>query len=431
MIMSYEETLEFLLERLPMFQRIGPAAFKKDLTNTLKLLDYLDNPHLQFKTLHIAGTNGKGSVSHILASLLRKQGYSVGIYTSPHYLDIRERIKVNGLLMEKEFMIDFVDKMKPLIDEIQPSYFELLVAMSFDYFRYSRIDWGVIEVGLGGRLDSTNVITPELSVITNISFDHQNLLGDTLEKIAFEKAGIIKSGIPAVIGERQAETQVVFQEKASLLDSPISFATDKYNAVMVNRTGISMEVSVQDHSSKELLRYTTDLTGMYQLKNLNTAYAAMKLLEEANHIQNGDTLFAEAVANLRTEWGFMGRMQILNTRPLAIADSAHNEAGLAHLLEEIKVYHAPQVHFVMGTVNDKDPIKVLSNMPKDGRYYFCKPNIPRGMEATKLFEKGQSVGLFGQSFSSVREAYQAAIDSAEQDDIIVICGSIFVVAELI
>lgn len=431
MVMSYEETLEFLLERLPMFQRIGPAAFKKDLTNTLRLLESLGNPQLHFKTLHIAGTNGKGSVSHILASLMRKQGYSVGIYTSPHYLDIRERIKVNGQLMDRDFMVSFVDKMKPIIEEVQPSYFELLVAMAFDYFRWTQVDWGVIEVGLGGRLDSTNVITPELSVITNISFDHQNMLGDTLDKIAFEKAGIIKKGIPVVIGERQLETQEVFHEKAGLMNSSISFATDKFSSEILSRTGTSMEVSVKDESSTELLRYTTDLTGMYQLKNLNTAYAAMKLLEKEGHIQNGDVLFSEAVAHLRTEWGFMGRMQILNTQPLAIADSAHNEAGLAYLLEEIKVYNASKVHFVMGTVNDKDPTKVLSNMPKDAYYYFCKPNIPRGLESSLLLEKAQSVGLNGQSYSSVREAYTVALAAAGKEDIIVVCGSIFVVAELI
>lgn len=431
MVMSYEETLEFLLDRLPMFQRIGPAAFKKDLTNTLRLLESLGNPHQHFKTIHIAGTNGKGSVSHILASLLRKQGYSVGIYTSPHYLDIRERIKVNGQMMNKEFMIAFVDKMKPLIDEIQPSYFELLVAMAFDYFRWSGVDWGVIEVGLGGRLDSTNVITPELSVITNISFDHQNMLGDTLDKIAFEKAGIIKPNVPIVIGERQTETQEVFLEKANINTSDISFATDTYSTNLLARTGISMEVSVQDESSSELFSYSTDLTGLYQLKNLNTAYAAIKLLEEKGHIQNGNTLFTKAVSNLRTEWGFMGRMQILNTQPLAIADSAHNEAGLAYLLEEIKIYQAPKVHFVMGTVNDKDPTKVLSNMPKDGKYYFCKPNIPRGLEATLLLNRASTVGLNGRAYTSVREAYSAAMAAAGSDDIVVVCGSIFVVAELL
>jgi len=428
--MNYEQTLTFLLEKLPMFQRIGPAAFKKDLSNTIKLLESLDNPHQAFKCIHIGGTNGKGSVSHIMASVMEQAGYSVGIYTSPHYKDIRERIKVNRELMEQDFLVKFVEKVMPMIELIQPSYFELLVAMAFDYFKYKKIDYAIVEVGLGGRLDSTNVILPELSIITNISWDHQNLLGDTLELIAGEKAGIIKPNVPVVIGERQPEVAHVFTQKASNENAPITFGSDQGTCRAISKDLGIMEIEIAYLKNLPLLG-VTDLYGDYQLKNIQTAFAATKALEGIGIIKQADALFIRAIQSVRNDWKFLGRMYFLKTAPLVLADSAHNEAGMEYLLKEIRQLAFNHLHIIYGTVSDKDPTNVMSSLPSDATFYFCKPNIPRGLNSQSLFEIGVKLGLSGSTHSSCIDAYNAALHQAKEDDLILICGSIFVVAELI
>jgi len=428
--MNYDQTLTFLLEKLPMFQRIGPAAIKKDLTNTIKLLDFLGNPQYNFKSIHVGGTNGKGSVSHILASLLDQAGYSVGIYTSPHYKDIRERIKVNRSFIEKKFLTDFVKRMMPIVDEIQPSYFELLVAMAFDYFRYKEVDWAVIEVGLGGRLDSTNVIQPALSIITNISLDHQNLLGETRDLIAGEKAGIIKPATPIIIGERQEEVEQVFIQKANREGAPLTFGSDVAKCTAIKKHKGTMMIQMEDYSGSKLV-WQTELYGEYQLKNIQTAYVAALELEQQKVLTAPQQQFSKAIANLRKDWKFIGRMQLLKKKPLVIADSAHNEAGLQFLIEEISQIPYTNLHIIIGTVNDKKPDTMLAVLPKTASYYFCKPNIPRGLEVRALEQYAVGHQLTGTSYDSCMAAYEAALESATEKDLIVVCGSIFVVAELI
>jgi dihydrofolate synthase/folylpolyglutamate synthase len=410
-----------------MFQRVGDHAFKKDLTNTLLLLEALGDPHKSFKTIHLAGTNGKGSITHILASVLQESGLKVACYTSPHYNDFRERIKINGLLVSESFVIDFVSKVTPLIERIKPSFFEITVAMAFDYFAQEKVDVAVIETGMGGRFDSTNVITPLLSVISNISYDHQQFLGDTLEKIAFEKAGIIKDEVPVVIGEFQNVTDQVFLDKAMTMNSSLFYAHELFEIADFDS---SFEGSTfTTFFGKRKIHYSTDLAGSFQKKNLQTAMASLVLLKESFKIT--DEAVRLGLENIRSNTFFLGRCMKLQNEPLAIADSAHNEAGIRELKVIIASVKYSQLHFVYGTVADKDLSQILPMLPKEAQYYFCKADIPRGMDAKKLSFEARNFGLSGTHYSSVKNAYQNALDAASPSDLIIVSGSIFVVAELI
>ncbi len=425
--MTYPETLAYLYNRLPMFQRIGNQAFKKDLTNINKLMEAMDNPHQQFKSIHIAGTNGKGSVTHILAALLMGSGLKVGLYTSPHYRDFRERIKINGQLIPKRKVSKFVKKNQTSIEQIEASFFEVTVAMAFSYFADEEVDIAIIETGLGGRLDSTNIITPLLSIITNISLDHQNMLGDTLPQIAFEKAGIIKKDIPILIGEDQKEVLPVFRRKAKEVNASL-FLADKIVNIEIqknNYKGIQGNVTIKNKNHK----FRTDISGAYQAKNICTAISAFSLLSES--------VFPFLVFNpiwlqdIRNQTHYIGRWTILGDAPLIIAESAHNKAGLKLLTAEIATISYDNLFMVIGTVNDKDPSYLFDILPKNGFYHFAKANIPRGLDAKKLLEIAESKNIKGKSYSSVSRALSAAKRKAKANDLIVIAGSIFVVAEVV
>lgn len=428
--MTYRETLDFLYAQLPMFHRIGPAAFKKDLTNTLALCEHLGNPHLKFRSVHVGGTNGKGSVSHMLAAVCQSAGLKTGLYISPHYKDFRERIKVNGRYISRRDVIAFVQNNREAIERIQPSFFELCVAMAFDHFARAQVDIAVIEVGLGGRLDSTNVITPLLSVITNISYDHMNMLGDTLPLIAYEKAGIIKPGVPVVIGETHPESAPVFLKKAAETGSEIVFADQHFEVEAAHAS----EFSTTYHVSKNRQTFLEDLeveaAGPFQGRNLVTLLQTTELLHRALPEIDRNAL-SSGLKNLRTLTRFIGRWQVIGRNPTILCDSAHNEAGIKTVFEHIARQSPPRLHIVTGFVNDKEVDKVLAYFPQSARYYFAKANIPRGLEATILQEKAAGWGLKGKAYTSVRNALRAAKRVARPDDLIVVTGSIFVVAEVL
>ena len=426
--MTYQETINYLFTHLPMYQRIGPAAFKKDLTNTFALLKILDDPHKKFTSIHVAGTNGKGSVSNMLASVLQEAGYSTGLYTSPHLLDFRERIRLNGIMCEKEFVIDFVERIKPHIQQIEPSFFEITVAMAFDYFAQKEIDIAVIEVGLGGRLDSTNVITPILSVITNISYDHQVMLGNTLKEIAGEKAGIIKQNIPVVIGEFSEETFPVFLEKANSLDATLFLADDNVEVENLSEELNALELNISYLDQLIFPNLMLDLTGSYQLKNIKTTVQSIEVLRNIG-VEIPDEAIYEGLKQVKKNTGFAGRWQIISEHPLIICDCAHNSTGLAELFDQVGKTPHHNLHIVTGAVNDKDLQANLLKFTKEAIYYFCKPDIPRGLETAVLEQLAKTAGLQGKSFLNVTEAVQAAREEMMQDDLLLICGSIFVVAE--
>lgn len=426
-IRSYEEALRFMYEHLPMYQRIGQAAYKKDLTNTLLLSAQAGDPHDKLKCIHIAGTNGKGTSTHLIAAGLQAQGYKVGVYTSPHYKDFRERIKINGRYISRQFIIKFLNEYRSDIEEIRPSFFEMTVVLAFSYFAAKKTDYAVIETGLGGRLDSTNIITPLLSVITNISYDHQNLLGDTLEQIATEKAGIIKTTVPVVIGERQSGLDKLFTEGADQLSSPISFASEHLSAVAKTSGVISNFTLLKD--GREWLKFTTDLTGPFQEKNLITAFYALDKLSTV--IKIDFSKICEFMPHFREATKYLGRWQIISQHPLTIADSAHNEGGLTIVLHTLNKLAPGKIHFVLGFVNDKDLSKVLSLFPESAVYYYAKANIPRGLDAGILRDTASKFGLRGKAYKSVRLAFSAARRCAAPEDLIFIGGSIFVVAEII
>jgi dihydrofolate synthase/folylpolyglutamate synthase len=413
-----------MFTQLPMYQRQGGTAFKKTLDNIIALCDYLGNPQDGFKSIHVAGTNGKGSSSHIIAAALQSQGLRVGLYTSPHYKDFRERIKINASFISKEEVIQFIDAIKPVIQKIQPSFFEMTVAMAFQYFHKQEVDVAVIEVGLGGRLDSTNIIQPLLSVITNISFDHMDMLGNTLVKIAGEKAGIIKPGIPVVIGERQKEVEKVFERKAELLNCDISFASDTFE---VEETKRGLNLLINGRYWLKGLQFPLD--GPFQRKNLKTAMWAIYQLRKQFPIHK--TRLKAGIKNLQSLTYFIGRWQILGKKPSIIADSAHNEAGLQIVMQRLSKMPYELLHIVLGFVSDKDVEKALGYFPKNAAYYFAKANIPRGLPAAKLKEIAKIKGLNGTSYESVTNAYKAAQENAKPNDLIFIGGSIFVVAEVL
>lgn len=406
--MDYQETLDWMFARLPMFQRQGAAAFRKDLTN-IKLLDhYLGYPHELYKTIHVAGTNGKGSTSHMLAAVLQKAGYKTGLYTSPHLKEFRERIRVNGAMVPQDYVVSFIEKHKEFIENHSLSFFELTVGLAFEYFASAQIDVAIIEVGMGGRLDATNIITPEVSVITNIGLDHTVFLGTTLKEIAAEKAGVIKAGIPVVIGEKQEETTTVFIQKAVEQGCVISFASDTDFPV-----------------------YACDLKGIYQQKNKKTVLKTLEVLQangsfliKPEHIADGIKVAAKLT-------GLMGRWQQLGDAPKIFCDTGHNKEGLLEVFKQLDQETFAQLHIVVGVVNDKDLDSILHLFPKKATYYFCRPNLERGLDETILKEKAVNFELKGESYASVQTAYQAALGAANEDDLVFVGGSTFVVAEII
>ncbi|MDZ4666895.1 MAG: folylpolyglutamate synthase/dihydrofolate synthase family protein [bacterium] len=426
--MTYQETLEYLYQQLPMFTRIGSAAIKKDLTNTLAMCQALDQPQEKFKCIHIAGTNGKGSSSHMLASILQEAGYKTGLYTSPHLKDFRERIRINGTMISEERVMKFVQDHQFIFEDIKPSFFEWTVALCFDYFAQEKVDIAIIETGLGGRLDSTNVILPFLSIITNIGYDHTDLLGDTLDKIAFEKAGIIKPRTPIVIGEYHPESFPVFMEKARQMDAPIFLSTQKVNVLYFNNGFMESAFDVQFQFGEYWKNVYCDLNGNYQQHNIRTILASLEPIRQAGYfIKEQDV--REGLLHVKRNTGLMGRWQIIGTSPTIVCDTAHNPNGIEYVVKQIAQQKYNKLHLVIGMVKDKDVNKVLSLLPKEATYYFTKAAIPRAMDEAELQAKGAAFGLLGKSYVSVSEAILAAKKEAQVKDLIFIGGSTFIVAE--
>jgi len=427
--MNYQQTIDYLFSRLPMFSRIGAAAYKTDLTNTAKLCAFLGNPQTKFKSIHVAGTNGKGSVSHMLAAILQVAGYKTGLYTSPHLKDFRERIKVNGEMVNESFVTTFTEKIKSLIEEIEPSFFEITVAMAFDHFMQEQVDVAVIEVGLGGRLDSTNIITPELSIITNIGWDHMNMLGDSLEKIAFEKAGIIKPGVPIVIGEMQSRTQPVFEQRAKEKGSPLFIAAQKRQVTDWNWEKHELAVEVSNEHKTDHRVYHLDLPGIYQTKNLLTVLEACSQLQQQGwKIDNEIT--QQGLRQVKKLTGLHGRWEIIHQSPMVVLDVAHNEDGIQELIQQAELMEHRQLHIIIGMVKDKEVEKILSLLPKNARYYFTKAQIPRAMSEDELTVKATIAELRGSTYSEVNNALRDALLHAHRDDLIIVCGSVFLVGEI-
>lgn len=404
--MDYKETVEWMFGRLPMYQMQGASAYKKDLANTLLLAKHLGNPERKITAIHVAGTNGKGSVSNMLASILQEAGYKTGLYTSPHLKDFRERIKINGQDIAESFVTRFIEKNKPFFEEQELSFFEMTVGLAFDYFAEEQVDIAIIEVGMGGRLDSTNIITPVVSVITNIGMDHMQFLGTTLPEIAGEKAGIIKPGIPVVIGEYTPETKPVFMAKAEECSSPIYFASDE----------------ITDE-------YPSDLIGDYQIQNKKTVLKTIAVIKDLFPVSGKN--IKDGLLNIARNTGFKGRWQQVHTNPIAIADTAHNSHGLKIVMAQLQKQEFVTLRMVLGVVNDKDLADILPLFPKNAIYYFCKPDVPRGLDAATLQQTAASYGLTGNIFNSVATAYDAALVDADRSDLIYIGGSTFVVAEIL
>lgn len=405
--MTYLETVEWMFQQLPMYQQVGNKAYRVDLTNINKLVEQLDNPHHNFRTIHVAGTNGKGSVSHMLASILQENGYKVGLYTSPHLKDFRERIKINGEMIQENAVVRFIHENTAFFEKERLSFFEMTVGMAFNYFAEEQVDIAVIEVGLGGRLDSTNIISPEVSVITNIGFDHVNILGDTLPKIAAEKGGIIKEKTPVVIGEYQEETFPVFNELAEEKNAPLFLAEDYKGEI-----------------------YISDLKGHYQKWNIRTVLMTIEVLKKLKWEIKEEGI-KKGLENVIFNTGLRGRWDILQENPKVICDTAHNKEGLIYAMKQLQEEEHESLHLVLGVVNDKDLNLVLPVFPKSAKYYFCRPNVPRGLEVDVLQKKAAENGLFGTSFNSVPEAYEAAKAGASPGDVIYVGGSTFTVAEII
>lgn len=426
--MNYQQTIEYLFSKLPLFSRIGAAAYKKDLSNTIALCEVLGNPQRKIRTVHIAGTNGKGSVSHMLAAILQSAGYKTGLYTSPHFYDFRERIKIDGAVIEKEFVVDFTQRLLPHIDQIQPSFFEVTVAMAFEYFAIKKVDIAIIETGMGGRLDSTNVITPLLSVITNIDWDHMQLLGDSLEKIAFEKAGIIKAGVPVVIGEPTEATLPVFMQKAQREGASLTAAPDKRSILHYEWKDDALLVQVAN-TSKAVSTYTLDLPGIYQLKNILTVLASIEQLQQQGW-QIDQQAIVQGLASAGQLTGLFGRWQKIGQHPTVVIDVAHNEAGIRQLLKQLKLTTYQKLHIIIGVVKDKSVSQMLSLLPKEADYYFTKAQLPRALAEHDLVEQGVAAGLRGTPYAHAAQALAAAKARATKEDLIVICGSIFLAAEI-
>jgi len=430
---TYQQVLDYLYSQLPMFQRTGAAAYKDNLDNTIRLDEMFGHPHRSFKTIHVAGTNGKGSVSHMLASVLQEAGYKTGLYTSPHLKDFRERIRVNGEMISEEAVVQFTElfQQKNEIENLEPSFFELTVSMAFDYFRSMKVDVAVIEVGLGGRLDSTNIITPEISVITNISFDHMGLLGNTLPKIATEKAGIIKKDVPVVVGETSPETSFVFEQFAEKVQTKLAFADQEYRADYSMLT-IDGKQSLNILKNDQLLYpdLKLDLLGIYQRHNVPTVLEAIDLLNEKGW-NLSETLIRKGLLNVIRNTGLLGRWQIIGHNPLTICDTGHNPAGIKLVVEQINQTAWKALHVVIGMVSDKDQDEVLSLLPINAQYYFTKAAIPRAAEPEVLAAKAERFGLNGHCYPTVRQALSVALANAGENDLVFVGGSTFVVAEIL
>ena len=398
--MNYKDSLKYLFSQLPMYQRTGAAAYKKDIGNIIEACNFLDNPHKKFKSIHIAGTNGKGSTAHLISSILQEAGFKTGLYTSPHLKDFRERIKINGVKISENDVISFVTTNKKNFEKINMSFFEYTVALAFDHFAKEKVDIAIIETGLGGRLDSTNIISPEISVITNIGYDHMNLLGNTLEQIAIEKAGIVKEKTPVLIGRKQIETETVFEEKASQKNTSVFYA--KQNEVKFNVPN-------------------------YQKENINTCISAIKILDWK--ISNQE--INDGIKNVNQNTGLRGRWETLSKNPKIICDTGHNVDGISNIINQLKQIKFNKLHIVFGTVNDKKINDILNLLPKDAKYYFCKAKIDRALNADKLKSIANEYKLIGESFESVEKALLNAKNNAKKEDLIFIGGSTFVVAEVI
>jgi dihydrofolate synthase/folylpolyglutamate synthase len=435
--MSYKDTLDYLYTRLPMFSRIGAAAIKKDLHNTIAICDFLENPQHKFKTIHVAGTNGKGSTSHMLAAIFQEAGYKTGLYTSPHLYDFRERIKINGEMCSKDFVVSFTNRMKPFIEKVEPSFFEITVGMAFDYFAQEKCDIAIIETGLGGRLDSTNIITPELSVITNIGWDHMALLGNSLEEIAAEKAGIIKSEIPVVISEAIPATKNIFTQTAASLNAPIYFAEE---LLLLNSFQNNWDTALFEFQQplihlldaplfQKSFTVECDLPGKYQYKNLKGVLVAVQILADMGWNLKASKVL-KALLNIKKNTGLMGRWECIQQNPRVVLDVAHNEHGIHALLEQLETISYYNLHIVTGMVKDKDIDAVLKLLPANAKYYYTQSHIPRALAANELAIKGNALGLKGAHYEHVNIALDAAKKNANQQDLILVIGSVFLVAEV-
>ena len=424
MFTHYQQALDYLYANLPIFQRVGAVAYKKDLTNTIALCEVLGNPQSTFKTIHVAGTNGKGSTSHMLASILQSSGYKTGLYTSPHLKNFTERIRIDGKPVNQKFVLEFVNKIKPHIERIKPSFFEITVAMAFDYFAHQKIDVAVIEVGLGGRLDSTNVIAPEVSVITNISYDHKDLLGDTLEKIGEEKAGIIKPGVPVVVSERQAEVKDVFLKKAKECGSEIYFAQDYYTVIERGN-----ELDITKDKFQYINQLALPLKGTYQVKNLAGVLKTVDILKGIGFDISFNGLI-NGLENCVDQTGLKGRWQKLGENPTIICDTGHNTAGVKEVVKQLSQQKFATLHMVWGMVKDKEVDEILKLLPVEAKYYFCQAKIPRALDGIVLQDKAKQFRLLGEVIPDVNTALNKARQQASSNDFIFVGGSTFVVAEI-
>jgi dihydrofolate synthase/folylpolyglutamate synthase len=431
--MNYQQTLDYMLAQLPMFHRVGAAAYRADLGNTLELCEITNYPHRHFQSIHIAGTNGKGSVSHFLSSILQTSGKKVGLYTSPHLRDFRERIRINGEMIPEDYVVKFVNLYRNDFDRIQPSFFEMNVALAFSYFADEKVDIAIIETGMGGRLDSTNVISPLVSVITNIGLDHTQFLGDTLKLIAGEKAGIIKPQTPVVIGQTHIETLPVFRSKAAEMNSPIYFADEEFEFRNINYSvneAPILNFDVWYKGKLYLENLKSPLAGSYQPHNI-LAVIQTALILEASGWKTGVENVRVGIENIIQNTGFQGRWQMLQRSPLTICDIGHNVDGIREVIKQLNITPHNKLHIVFGVVNDKDINGMLQLLPKDATYYFCNANLPRALNASLLADKARKIGLTGEIWPSVLEAKEAAVKAADKDDLVFIGGSAFVVAEVL
>lgn len=427
--MNYHETLDYLFSRLPMYQRIGKAAYKADLATTIALDEYFGHPHRQFRSVHVAGTNGKGSVSHMLAAVLQEAGYKAGLYTSPHLKDFRERIKINGKAAQEDYVVDFVDRHRGIFESLSPSFFEMTVAMAFDYFAKEKIDIAIVETGMGGRLDSTNIITPILSVITNIGLDHLEFLGNTLPQIAREKAGIIKRRVPVVIGELHHETRNVFTGVAEDNNAPISFASEIYKCAFALQTVDGLQsFNIRGKGRLIYENLESDLLGFYQQKNVITCLQAMDILNNSGIDISMGNIYS-GLRNAAEKTGLLGRWQIIGENPRIICDTAHNPEGISAVLGQIRATPYENLHMVIGFVNDKDTSQIIKLLPADAKYYFTQASVPRALDSEILMEAAIAAGLQGCAFTRVPDALAAAKNAADKNDLIFVGGSTFVVAD--
>ncbi len=432
--MNYQQTLQFLYAQLPMFHRIGPAAYKANLDNTIALAQHFSHPEKKIKTIHVAGTNGKGSVSHMMASVFYEAGYKTGLCTSPHLKDFRERFRINGKMISQQYVADFVSKNMKFFEELKPSFFEMTIAMAFCYFAENQVDIAIIETGLGGRLDSTNIITPQLSVITNVGLDHTNLLGTTVKEIAIEKAGIIKPGVPVVIGKSTHETRPVFIQKAKEYESPIYFAHERYQI----KDPVVRVIKGENILSGVLIKDTTQipiespLTASYQWENIITLTQAIDVINHDEKFSVSHEAYHKGLKNVVKNTGIKGRWQVLSQNPLTICDTGHNEDGISAIIENIRLTPHEKLHFVLGMMNDKELNDIMKLLPhKNTTYYYCKPDVPRGLDVKILQKAGEKHGLTGKAYVDVQSAMKEARQRAGAHDLIFVGGSTFVVAEII